>query len=91
MALWRDGAFVDDVWTKLADDVGLPEHGYHRVGIGHGVTVDRNVAVSVTRGGRRPFRPAQSAAASAAPSRARSEIAAEPPKQISDGGRSEAR
>ena len=27
MALWRDGAFVDDVWTKLADDASLPEQG----------------------------------------------------------------
>jgi uncharacterized protein (DUF934 family) len=27
MALWRDGAFVDDVWTKLADDANLPEQG----------------------------------------------------------------
>jgi uncharacterized protein (DUF934 family) len=27
MALWRDGAFVDDVWTKLADEASLPEQG----------------------------------------------------------------
>jgi uncharacterized protein (DUF934 family) len=27
MALWRDGVFVDDVWTKLADDVSLPAEG----------------------------------------------------------------
>ncbi len=27
MALWRDGAFVEDGWTKLADDASLPEQG----------------------------------------------------------------
>jgi uncharacterized protein (DUF934 family) len=27
MALWRDGAFIDDVWTKLGDDASLPEQG----------------------------------------------------------------
>ena len=28
MALWRDGAFVDDVWTRLADDASLPAEGW---------------------------------------------------------------
>jgi len=27
MALWRDGAFVEDVWMKLADDPSLPARG----------------------------------------------------------------
>jgi uncharacterized protein (DUF934 family) len=27
MALWRDGAIVDDVWTRLANDASLPERG----------------------------------------------------------------
>jgi len=26
MALWRDGAFVDEDWTAVADDAPLPEH-----------------------------------------------------------------
>jgi uncharacterized protein (DUF934 family) len=25
MALWRDGGFAEDVWTKVADDAPLPE------------------------------------------------------------------
>jgi phosphoadenosine phosphosulfate reductase len=27
MALWRDGAFADDLWTTLDDSVLIPEHG----------------------------------------------------------------
>jgi len=27
MALWRDGGFVEDVWTKLVHDASLPEEG----------------------------------------------------------------
>jgi uncharacterized protein (DUF934 family) len=38
MALWKNGEFMTDVWTRIADDQPLPDLGYGLIGLQRWIT-----------------------------------------------------